>query len=282
MESREGDEGRLSTASDSREELPPPQAEPTSVLPLEVPKSEPREVASRTDRGGKPWGFWATVGFGILIMVVWSVAQGFAGAVLTGRRVTLSDMLARGWLFAWMTILSAPVAVGGSVVLAGVRKGIGVSVYLGLEWPRVADVRRWVLILLGLIAAMDSLSWALGRPVVPEPMMPMFRTAGSLPIVLLALVVAAPLAEEFLFRGFIFTGLRNSRLGPIGAIVLTALAFGGLHIQYDAYGMAAVIVGGILFGLVRWRTGSLWLCVLMHGLMNVIATIEALIIISRG
>ena len=282
MESRDGDEGRISTPSDLREESPPRQSQPTSVLPLEVPKSEPREVARRTDRGGKPWGLWATVGFGTLIMVLWSVAQGFAGAVLTGRVVTMSDLLARGWLFAWITILSAPVTVVGSVALAGVRKGIGISAYLGLEWPRVSDILRWFMILLGLIAAMDLLSWALGRPVVPEPMIPMFRTAGSLPLILLALVVAAPLAEEFLFRGFIFTGLLNSRLGAIGAIGFTALTWGAIHLQYDAYGIAAVMVIGILFGLVRWRTGSLWLCVLIHGLMNGSATIEAMIIISRG
>jgi len=32
--------------------------------------------------------------------------------------------------------------------------------------------------------------------------------------------------------------------------------------------------------LIRWRTGSLWLCVLLHGLMNVVATVEVMFILS--
>jgi membrane protease YdiL (CAAX protease family) len=52
------------------------------------------------------------------------------------------------------------------------------------------------------------------------------------------------------------------------------LAFGSLHTQYDVYGLVAVVACGILFGMARWRTGSLWLCVLLHGFMNLIATVE--------
>jgi CAAX protease family protein len=116
---------------------------------------------------------------------------------------------------------------------------------------------------------------------VPELMMAMYRTAGSMPIFLIGLVVAAPLAEEFLFRGFLFAGLLNSRLGPTGAIALTALGWASLHIQYDFYGMATIAATGTLLGLIRWRTGSLWLCALLHGLMNVVAIVEVMFIFWR-
>jgi len=243
--------------------------------------SEPRDVASRTDAGGKPWGLWPTVGFGVLIFVLWLAVQGIVGAILAGRGAKGSDVFARGWIVAWAAIIGAPVVVGASVLLARVRKGISVAAYLGHAWPRAPQALRWSLILLGLLVASDSLSLALGRSVAPESMIPMYRTPGSLPLLLIGLVVAAPLAEEYFFRGFLFAGFLESRLGPIGAIALTALAWASLHIQYDLYGMATVAALGVLLGLIRWRTGSLWLCALLHGLNNAVASVEILFVLSR-
>ena len=242
--------------------------------------TEPRDVAPRTDDGGKPWGLWATLGFGVLIVVAWMAVQGIAIVLLAGGGAKASDAIARGWIVAWTTIISAPILVGAPVLLAWVRKGISVAAYLGLALPRAREALRWSLILIGLVAASDLLSLALGRPVVPEAMISMYQTAGSVPIFLLGLVVAAPLAEEFLFRGFLFAGLRESRLGPTGAIALTALAWGSLHVQYDLYGMAIVAATGILLGLIRWRTGSLWLCALLHALINAVATVEVMFLLS--
>jgi uncharacterized protein len=244
--------------------------------------SGPRGVATRTDDMGKPWGFWSTVGLGVLIVTLWSAVYAIAVVIVAGPKVKAADVMARGWVVAWATIIGAPMAVGAAVLLARVRKGIGVAAYLGLEWPSARQALRWSLICLACIAASDALTLALGRSIVPGPMVPMFRTAGSLPVLLLGLVVAAPLAEEFIFRGFIFPGLLSSRLGPTGAIALTALAWGGLHVQYDLYGMATVGASGILLGWVRWRTGSLWLCVMLHALMTVVATVEVMLVITRG
>jgi membrane protease YdiL (CAAX protease family) len=250
-----------------------------SELPLGGLVSELDEIPDCTAQGGKPWGVWSTVGFGVLIVTLWSVAQALVGTVLTGQRIKGSDAISEGWIMAWMTIIGAPIVVGAAILLARLRKGISVASYLGLAWPGALQALRWTLILLGLIAAFDLLSLALGRSVVPDPMIPMFRTAGSLPFLLLALFVAAPLAEEFLFRGFLFPGLLNSRLGPIGAIALTAIAWASLHVQYDLYGMVTIAASGVVVGLIRWRTGSLWLCVLAHGLMNVVATVEVMFVI---
>jgi uncharacterized protein len=243
--------------------------------------SESHQVPNPADKGGTPWGPGATVGFGVLIIALWSAAQGIAAVILLGTGAQASDAIAQGWVLAWATISGAPIAVGAPLLLARVRKGISVAAYLGLAWPRALPALRWSLILLGFIAASDSLSLALGRSLVPEPMILVYQTAGSLPVLLIGLVVAASLAEEFLFRGFLFAGLLNSRLGPTGAIALTALAWGALHMQYDVYGMATVAVSGVLLGFVRWRTGSLWLCVLLHGLMNAVASLEVMIILAR-
>jgi hypothetical protein len=35
-------------------------------------------------------------------------------------------------------------------------------------------------------------------------------------------------------------------------------------------------------GYIRFRTGSVWLTVLLHGLMNLVATIQTVIIVRQG
>jgi hypothetical protein len=243
---------------------------------------EPQEIAEPLVAPGTPWGPWATGGFGILIVLTWNVVQAIVVLVLWGGIVRLTDAFSQGWIVARAVLLSAPIPLGAVLLLASVRKGLGVGAYLGLSWPPAREVVRWTLLFLGLLVASDALSLALGRPVVPEPMVPLYRTTGSLPIFLFGIVVAASVAEEFLFRGFLQTGLIRSRLRPLGGIVLTTLAWGLLHVQYDAYGIATVVAMGLLLGVIRWRTGSLWLCVFLHALANALASAEAFASLAKG
>lgn len=106
-------------------------------------------------------------------------------------------------------------------------------------------------------------------------MLEVYGTAGNaLPLLWLALIVAAPFSEEFLFRGFLFTGLKESRLGAYGTILITSLIWASIHAQYDLYGITTIFVAGIFLGFARLKTNSIWLCVLLHGLMNLIATLQ--------
>lgn len=83
--------------------------------------------------------------------------------------------------------------------------------------------------------------------------------------------VVAPIAEEFFFRGFCFTALRN-RLGVWGGALITGLLFGGVHV---AGSPVAFLVPLALFGfvlcLIYWRTHSLYPCMALHCLNNSIA-----------
>jgi len=106
-----------------------------------------------------------------------------------------------------------------------------------------------------------------------------YQTAGFPLLLWLAVVVAAPLAEETLFRGFLFKGILHSRLGGAGAVVLTALIWAVIHQQYDLYGVATVFAAGLLLGYARLSTNSIYAGLLMHALMNLIATIEVATVI---
>jgi membrane protease YdiL (CAAX protease family) len=67
-------------------------------------------------------------------------------------------------------------------------------------------------------------------------------------------------------------------LKPAGAIVLSSLAWTVLHIQYDLFFLGEVFSIGVLFGYLRYRTGSLWLTILLHGLNNLAATVQTILL----
>jgi hypothetical protein len=90
----------------------------------------------------------------------------------------------------------------------------------------------------------------------------------------LAVLVAAPLAEETLFRGFLFEGLRHSRIRASGAVIFSSVWWASIHIQYDIVGMASVFVLGLFLGCVRLRTQSLIATMCLHCFANLIATLE--------
>jgi hypothetical protein len=83
--------------------------------------------------------------------------------------------------------------------------------------------------------------------------------------------VVAPVGEEFLFRGYIFTALRNWR-GPWTAAVLTGLLFGLVHVG-SAPLLDLVPLAALGFGLclLYRRTGSLYPCIAVHSLNNSVA-----------
>jgi len=121
----------------------------------------------------------------------------------------------------------------------------------------------------------DLITLSLERPLVPDVMVEMYKSTTFRPLFWLAIVVAAPLAEEPLFRGFMFRGMAESRLGVGGTIVLTSFLWSMLHLQYDWYGIVSVFVIGLLLGWVRHRTGSLYAPMALHGFSNLVATVEA-------
>jgi membrane protease YdiL (CAAX protease family) len=74
----------------------------------------------------------------------------------------------------------------------------------------------------------------------------------------------------------------QSRLGAVGAVGLTSLVWALIHVQYDAYGIATIFVTGLLLGYVRLKTGSLYATIFLHGLMNLVATLEVVVVLRHS
>ncbi len=87
---------------------------------------------------------------------------------------------------------------------------------------------------------------------------------------LLALVLLAPLCEEFLFRAAIQNGLE--RIWRSRTVVLvTALLFGLFHLSILRLGETAVV--GLYAGIVFLKTRRFWCAVLVHAMCNALGLV---------
>lgn len=97
---------------------------------------------------------------------------------------------------------------------------------------------------------------------------------GTLALVIGAIVVVvlAPIAEEFFFRGFFYRALRN-RLGIWAAALIDGAVFGTIHFTGgDTLPLLPVLGAlGFAFCLLYERTRSLYPCIALHAFNNTIA-----------
>lgn len=90
----------------------------------------------------------------------------------------------------------------------------------------------------------------------------------------LMVMVVAPVAEEFFFRGFFYRALR-SRFPVVAAAVLDGLLFGVIHFDFSGADALLILpplaVLGFIFCLVYERTGTLYPVIALHAFNNSIA-----------
>jgi len=84
-------------------------------------------------------------------------------------------------------------------------------------------------------------------------------------------IIAAPLAEEWLCRGVILKGLLANRMTPYRAIIWSSLIFAVMHL--NPWQAIPAFCLGFAMGWVYWRTRSLLPCIFMHAVNNGIAFI---------
>lgn len=90
------------------------------------------------------------------------------------------------------------------------------------------------------------------------------QTIGNI----LAIVVLAPIFEEYIFRGMLLDGLLKSH-SPWKAIVLSAFLFAFVHL--NPWQFVSAFTLGIFIGWIYCRTKNLALCILIHFINNAFA-----------
>ncbi|MFZ5694000.1 MAG: CPBP family intramembrane glutamic endopeptidase [Pseudomonadota bacterium] len=249
---------------------------------------------NRNDKNGlsgcEPWGFWTTTVYGLAAIVAWFVAQMLtavaAFAVIEAGTATLDlkgdSPVSHALTIAVVTIASmpAPIAI---MAFAARHAGCSPRNYLALHWPRRADLIVGFVIVAILLPLGDLSSWMSGRDLVPPAVVDAYRTArssGTLILLAIALIVAAPLMEELLFRGFLFPGFAKSRPGPWGAIVVTSAGWAAMHVQYETFYIVQIFVLGCVLGWLRWSSGSTLLTIILHATVNTAALIQVAVLVE--
>ncbi len=241
----------------------------------------------------KIWGPWATVGLGLVIFLVFFVAQALASMVVAfpallsfmqssaGQLDPFELMRAIEELFSTQMglIISVSVCVsavfgfGFIMLFAGVRKGVSIAEYLGLKRITAKQILGALCLVVVFMFLADFAGIFVDSSTSNEFMLNIYNTSVWPVLLWVSLIIFAPIFEEAFFRGFLLEGFRQSRLGPIGAVGLTSLAWASLHIQYGIYEIVLIFLMGVLFGIVRIKTGSLWSTIIMHAFVNMVSLV---------
>lgn len=227
-----------------------------------------------------------------------------SGGLFWGKPAYVARTPWRPWLAVLATLAVLGVAIVGAGALAGLHPGAqslelvvlgvwqglvvlltlalaafrgGSRDVLALGQPRGAPgvYLAAVLLLLLLNAAVSVVQYFTFPQHMYTDLRPFvgFMTGPDWLLALLVIGVGAPLSEELLFRGFLQSALARSRLGFVGASVVSTAMWTALHASYTPFGIAQVFLIGLFFCWLLWRTGSLWVAIFCHALYNSLVVI---------
>ncbi len=246
------------------------------------------DSARAEDPGPGHWKLAGTILWGIAIAFIFVVVQAVTAlAIGLGGEQNLTeqellDLMAsanqNGVLLSIATFSSTVICCALIAGVIKLKRGSDLADYLALRPVSLKTLLRWLGLMAIFIAVTDLASFILGRPIVPDFMKTVYASANPVWLIWIALVIAAPIFEEAFFRGFLFKGFSASFMGPIGAIALTAGLWALIHTQYDLYGIGTIFCLGLLIGLARLRTGSLWVPMAMHAMTNFVSTVETVLL----
>ena len=238
------------------------------------------------------WGGFATLGFGILIAIIFMVIQMITLGVLVGNELLVDpsvdieglvgNLENDGFCISIFSCVSTLFCLPLILLIVKVKQGASVKDYLGIKLTSKKELGFWLAIIVGFMILADVVYFIIGRPVVPEFMSVAYETATIKPLFWVALVLSAPLLEETFFRGFLLQGFKTTFFGPLGAILITSICWTVIHIQYELVELSLIFIMGVIFGYARLKTGSLLICIVLHALVNFVATVETAITVTSS
>jgi membrane protease YdiL (CAAX protease family) len=238
-----------------------------------------------------PWKFWSTAAWTAAAIAAWVSVQFvvFFGIVFY---TSIGDELAPGDI----NKLASHAVVLSSIAILAVPAEVGV-VALAIRFARCRFVdylalirpsRSYMLIGLACLVVMlplgDLSTWISGRGIVPPFVIEAYRSArdsGTIWLLTIALVIAAPLTEEIVFRGFMYRGLAASPVGNAGAILLPSAIWAAMHVQYETFFIVQIFLLGVVFGWLRWKSGSTLLTIMLHAIVNFSSLVQTVYLTAK-
>ena len=224
-------------------------------------------------------GIFAGIGYFLLyacLMMVFQMLYTFVimGISYIGGTRKETDFMS----FANNNLLTAAlltiVSVGVIFYLFFKRRGKSVKI----EWKLLPFTSKALVISVIAAVAYSVIFSLLANYISPEGANPIFRSAnyysGIAPglgffLMLLNLLVAAPVVEEIVMRGVVYTRIENA-VGSKSAIIISSLLFGMMHVSAGGLILAiGAVLMGLVFALIFAKTNSLWVCIVAHSFANI-------------
>ncbi len=239
----------------------------------------PRYVSRHVGAGKAPplpSGRVPVAGFGVLDILGVSVVFGWYGAhwVASGAEGSLPESGRLPLLLLSQFVLQA--MMGGTVLMflfwrMDLQRAFGLR---WRQWPWVLLIAPLsVFVIWSFMGALhmggyeEWISNQLGEDPRQEAVKLLGQSSDAVTIGLMVLVacVGAPLAEELVFRGYLYGVLKRFTNIPL-AVFLSGLLFGAVHLNLAA--LPPLFVLGMLLAVLYEVTGSLWAPVAVHFLFN--------------
>lgn len=155
-----------------------------------------------------------------------------------------------------------------------------------------ADVRQYLALkpfslpvgmgMLGMLLIFMIASQALTYFLDKTPLVfvdPLYQSVSSVWLLVFAMVIVAPIYEELIFRGILWSAIAEQfaalpfsmQRGAVVASIVTSLVFAAIHLQYGIYEISTLVVLALIFCYARIKSGSLILPMLLHIINNGVA-----------
>lgn len=156
------------------------------------------------------------------------------------------------------------------------KRDVNYDIYLGRHVEYGSFDKRWLLALIpvgigaaigfnGLISLSGIANYSESYQQIDQ-----IVYSGSFAIQILASGIAAPLAEEFLFRGMLHKRIRHF-VKPVPCMIISSLIFGLIHGNIVQFVYAFLI--GIILAYVYEKFKTIWAPVILHAAANTSAVL---------
>ena len=223
------------------------------------------ETAPRWPAWFAPVGFLAGFAITLVVSAIVGVIAAAAGADIEETPP---------WLVIVLTLLQGLILCGTAIFLAArVRRPR--PWHFGLRrapfWPSLGWAALGMACFYAFVILYSALLSPEGDQSVTEDL-GADQSTVALVAAGIVVIMVAPVAEEFFFRGFFYRSLR-SRMGVLAAAGINGLVFGSIHFTGAETLELIPILGmlGFMFCLVYEKTGTLYTAIGLHAFNNSIA-----------
>ncbi len=232
------------------------------------------------------WGFWATLGWGVLITLVLLIIQRLIFGMYVGEyypdhlqkyyenipavdvNQLFHEFQFNGTVHSIISFVIFFVSIALVIGIIKLKKGSSVRDYLALRLPGGRAVEIWIFVLFIFLTLANVLVLLLDKSVPPEFVRKLYLSAKPTWIIWVAGVFITPFFEELFFRGFLMSGLERTFVRPIGAVVISSMIWAAMYIQLDLYLVINTLILGIILGMARFHSGSIYLPIGLHMVVN--------------